>query len=589
MSDGAVQASCRALIRAAVCCLLGCGGDDHGGGEAGQAAAAGSAEGAASGQGSDGDGGAAGRAGSGGAPRAGAGAGAGGDSAPGDPRDAGTGDAATDDDDAGTDPAADWEPLATTATPACNHPPVADDFSPAMYLEVFQGSNERETGVVDFDGRYVSLRCPEHFWASHSEPSPDRRKVLYTTDTGFHVTSFLLDGVFKLPTEVDGLRTGNYFWVNDDYLVTDAIRQETAAPFTILDRALVLVRWDGAVAKRLDGAIGLDPNERDNALFWGANDRYGVYQLDADRAELGFEYYRVDFPALTSTPLVSGIGVHNPRVENPFDPETGHLLIASDPDPVDYENLFYLEVDTGELVPLESYAAAEPAQSPDGEYAVWRISDAFQSQPLRPDSEPFTYEALHHTSLLVFDPDGHRFASTTDDDELVIVDPETGSVSAPLLPPIEAGTEGIYSLLFAPDGSGVYFVTAPSTTAEPTVYYAPLDGPALPLAPAGEARGVLPSPDGRVALFYDGQAANLVGRDGSVREVRGPVGIEPLWAIAWSSTSRTVLLGGTDLSDVPHVLLWNVGDPRARSLTSGIVTGFGGAVTSLSAVHSLLR
>lgn len=488
--------------------------------------------------------------------------------------------------DAGPEPAVEWEPLETTAAPACTHPRVPADLVPAAYLEVFSDatSSARETAVLGYDGRYVSLRCPDHLWASDATPSSDRRKVLYVTDKGFHVTSWLLEGVFALPKEVDGLQTGNYFWLNDEYLVTNAVRMDGS---TLADRALVVVRWDGTQATRLDGAVRLDQNERDYALWWPANDRYGVYRLDADD-EPGFEYYRLELPSLTSTPLVSGLGEMFGSIQNAFDPETGHLLIAGDQRPINFDYLFYLDVESGELIDLDTYIEAGATLSPDGQYAAFPITGAYGSQLLMAGSEAIEYDALYHTSLLVFDPTGHRFASTTDDKELVIVDPETGEMSAVLHEPIEEGAEGIQQVIYAPDGAGVYFTAVLALTDEPTLYYAPNAGPAAALAAAGQNPIVLASPDGEHVVLQAEDGMRLVGRDGSVREAPLPSGIEAITPIAWSSSSKVVMLRGKRENGEGTVLVWDVDEGEARAVLGDAETGYGGPISSLRSVISLL-
>lgn len=489
--------------------------------------------------------------------------------------------------DAGPESPLEWEPLETTATPACTHPHVPADLSPAAYLEVFSDatSNARETAVLGYDGRYVSLRCPDDLWASHATPSADRRKVLYGTDKGFHVTSWLLDGVFALPKEVDGLQTDNYFWLNDEYLVTDAVRRTDGS--TIADRALVVVRWDGTQATRLEGAVRLDQDERDYALSWPGNDRFGVYRLDAD-AEPGFEYYRVEFPSLTSTPLASGLGEMFGTIQDAFDPETGHMLIAGDQRPINFDYLFYLDVESGELVDLDTYIEAGATLSPDGQYAAFPITGAYGSQRLSEGSEAIEYDALYHTSMLVFDPSGHRFASTTDDKELVIVDPETGEMSDVLHDPIEEGAEGIQQVVYAPDGAGVYFTATLTVAGEPTLYYAPIAGPAAALAPSGQYAIVRPSPDGDHVALQIEDSLSVVGRDGSARDVPLPAGIESPQSIAWSSSSKTLLIRGTRADDVGTVLLWDIDEAEAQVLLADPETGYGGPISVLGDVISLL-
>lgn len=488
--------------------------------------------------------------------------------------------------DAGEPLTRDWEPLEATATPACTHPAAPSGFVPALIVELFQDS-AREPGAVDLEGRYVSLRCPEHPYALRAQLSPDRSKLLYGAPAGTYVTSWLLEGVFALPSEVDGLTVGNYFWANDDYLVADATRMEPGTG-ELAERALVLVRWDGSAAKRLDGAVRVDESDNDLAQFMGANERFGAYRLDGT-PEPGFEYYRVDFPALTSTLIASAVGEGSARVDQAFHGASGRLLLAGDQRPFNFDSLYFLDVEHGELIDLESYTEATAALSPDGEYAVWRVTNAFESQPLRAGSTKTRYDALYHTSLLEFDPGGHRFASTTDAKELVIVDPETGNVSPVLHAPLETGAAGIETLAFAPDGAGVYFIAALSMSAKPALYYSPLAGPARELAPAGAAFSLLPSPDGDHLLMWDGQRLQLVGRDGTVRVVPLPSGVDRTTALTWSSSSRIALLRGSSLDGIPVVLIWPLDQPQSRDLLAGIKTGFGGPPTAMFAAFSLLR
>ncbi len=477
--------------------------------------------------------------------------------------------------DAGQDVDAAWAPLTTTATATCKHATAPAGFDPVLIAAFSVDKYSFTLAALSAKGEALSLSCPDQTPDEQLNLSSDHRKVLFYTNKGAqnYTTSWLLDGVFELPTTIDGLDiTTGYAWINDELLRADGYRR--SATGDVVDQGIVVVRWDGTDARRLPGKVKID-NSMSAMAFLGATHAYGVYRLDASDTEPGFEYYRVNFADWSSKQLLSGLGGSWVSIWDPFNAATGRFLIAGDGHGIDA--LYAVDATTGKATSLNAVVLATTAQvSPDGKYAAWPSTSTYESQALEPSSNTrFTYDAINYHAQLGFAPGGHMFGAITDSHELVVVDPATGKLSMAKHAAAEAGAPGVTSFALTADGTGVFFTAALSASGSSAFFYAPTTDMATQLSSVGAMTSFDSTKSGaNHAVFSDGQALYLASQTGPALEIPATKGSTRGWSLGWSRADKRMLVQ-TNIQGVDGLLLWTLGETSATSLRNAANASLG--------------
>jgi hypothetical protein len=417
--------------------------------------------------------------------------------------------------------------------------------------------------------------------------SPDRRKLWLRFDGRYNVTSWLHEGVFALPDTFEDLRIRHGFrWINDDYLLGVGTRQDETTN-DVVDRALIVVRWDGTDARRLNTETIADNS--DNSLEWlGDTKTYGVYQIDVEPDVPGFDYYRVDFADWSTSLIASGTGGGWVSVFGQFNPVTEQLIYAGDGNGID--SLFAIDVGTMMLRPLNGHVGGTQAfVTADGEYVYWGTPSAWSALSLtRDDATTVTYDQINRDALLTYQPNGHAVATTTAETrQLFFANPETGQAGVIEHEAVAADAPGVSSKLVASDAGQVFFTMATTAGGPYGLYVGTLDEPAVLLSEPGRSTRLDEySQSAKHIVFGDGEALYAVDLESNVAKIASTDGAERGSPIGWSSAEKRVVLH-VHVGGVDGILLWTVGEPTVTDLRNATTDALGELSVGWS--FSLLR
>lgn len=466
-----------------------------------------------------------------------------------------------------------WSPLHSDATPSCTHEPAPVGFVPAVFgtfrVQSFAPNGlPRRVLMLGLEGELFALSCAEHTDAEDRQLSPDRRKALYsrTSDGTHYVTSWLLDGVFALPTESEGFALSSYHWLSDDFLAATGVRKDGEQ---VVENTRFVVRWDGSVVKRFLGEHRAE--QRSSSVeIWRGDAEIAAYRFDADD-EPGSEFYSLTFPDLAMKRVASGVGGALVSIGNRFDPVHRKLLVVGNGMGID--TLHVLDLQTEQLTDLGLVAASSASLSPDGQYVVVAGYGGLMSKALAGGGAR-SYQTLAAKSPIVFEPDGHRFGALTIDGSVVLVDPRTGEVSPSLLSAPSNPNEGPSAVGFTSDGLIVL-----GSSVLGGIWHSTAAGPAMAWAPERTSPRAHLSKTGSVlSYYYWDKPGAFVKFLGQAEQTVPDTGDDKGLAIGWSYDLKTAIIHVQSNKNRGKMLLWHPGEAAALDLLAIANAAADGAV-----------